>query len=323
MDYQDYYNILGVGKDASEKEIKSAYRKLARKYHPDVNPGDQASEEQFKRVNEAYQVLSDPEKRAKYDRFGAQWEQYERAGGQPQDFDWGAWQAQPGAGRSYGRTVSAEEFEQMFGGGGAGGGFSNFFESLFGGGGRPQRDIFGEGQAYQPRPRRGRDQEHAVEVTLEEAFHGSTRTLHYEDGRRIQAKIPRGVDTGSRIRLGGQGGPGAGGAADGDLYLRVEVSPHPTFRRDGDDLLTTVPVDLYTAVLGGKATVSSLDRSVQLTIPPETPNGKVFRLQGLGMPKLRSPEQRGDLYATVEVQLPRQLDGREKQLFEQLREMRD
>jgi curved DNA-binding protein len=211
----------------------------------------------------------------------------------------------------------------MFGGGGAGGGFSDFFESLFGGGGRTQRDIFGEGQAYQPRPRRGRDQEHAVEVTLEEAFHGSTRTLHYEDGRRIQAKIPRGVNTGSRIRLGGQGGPGAGGAAAGDLYLRVEVSPHPTFRRDGDDLLTTVPVDLYTALLGGKATVSSLDRSVQLTIPPETPNGKVFRLQGLGMPKLRSPEQRGDLFATVEVQLPRQLNGREKQLFEQLREMRD
>jgi len=319
MDYQDYYRVLGVGKDASEGEIKRAYRKLARKHHPDVNPGDEAAEEQFKRINEAYQVLSDPEKRAKYDRFGAQWEQYERAGGRPQDFDWGAWQAQPGAGRSYTRTVSPEEFEQMFGGGG---GFSDFFETLFGGGGRRQSSFFDDQQTYQPRPRRGRDQEHVVEITLEEAFHGTTRALQFEDGRRIEAKIPPGVDTGSRVRLGGQGGAGAGGAAAGDLYLRIEVIPHPTLRRDGDDLLTTVPVDLYTVVLGGKATVSSLDRSVQLTVPPETPNGKIFRLQGLGMPRLRSPDQRGDLYATVEVQLPQQLSQREKQLFEQLREMR-
>ena len=154
MDYQDYYSVLGVGKDASEGEIKRAYRKLARKYHPDVNPGDKASEEQFKRVNEAYQVLSDPEKRGKYERFGAQWEQYERAGGQPQDFDWGAWQPQPGAGQSYTRTVRAEEFEQMFGGGGAGG--FDFFETLFGSTGRGQYEVFGEGQAYQPRPRRGK-----------------------------------------------------------------------------------------------------------------------------------------------------------------------
>ena len=323
MDYQDYYSILGVGKDASDKEIKSAYRKLARTYHPDVNPGDEASEEQFKRINEAYQVLSDPDKRQKYDRFGAQWEQYERAGGQPHDFDWGAWQAQPGAGRSYSRTVSPEEFEQMFGGGGAGGGFSDFFQTLFGGAGRRQSGFYGDPQAYQARPRRGRDQEHVVEVTLEEAFHGTTRALQYEDGRRIDAKIPRGVDTGSRIRLSGQGGPGAGGADAGDLYLRVELIPHPTFRRDGDDLLVTVPVDLYTAVLGGKAAVDSLDRSVQLTVPPETPNGKIFRLQGLGMPRLRSPEQRGDLYATVELQIPQRLSQREKELFEQLREIRE
>jgi curved DNA-binding protein len=209
------------------------------------------------------------------------------------------------------------------GGGGGGGGFSDFFETLFGGGGRSQRPFYGDQQAYQARPRRGRDQEHMVEVTLEEAFRGTTRTLQYEDGRRIEAKIPPGVDAGSRVRLSGQGGSGTGGAASGDLYLRVEMLPHPTFQRDGDDLLTTVPVDLYTAVLGGKTSVSSLDRTVQLTIPPETPNGKVFRLRGLGMPKLRTPDQRGDLYATVEVQLPTQLDQEEKGLFEQLRAKRE
>jgi curved DNA-binding protein len=319
MEYQDYYSVLGVGKDASEQQIKRAYRKLARKHHPDVNPGDKASEEQFKRINEAYQVLSDPEKRKKYDRFGAQWEQYERAGGRPQDFDWGAWQAQPGAGGTHTRTVGPEEFEQMFGGAG---GFSDFFETLFGGSGRRQSGIFGDQEYYQPRPRRGRDQEHAVEITLEDAFHGATRTLQFEDGHRIEAKIPRGVDTGSRVRLGGQGGPGAGGGTAGDLYLRIEVVPHPMFRRDKDDLLVTVPVDLYTALLGGKTTVSSVDRSVQLTIPPETANGKIFRLQGLGMPNLRNPDRRGDLYATVEVQIPQGLDQREKGLFEQLREIR-
>jgi curved DNA-binding protein len=212
----------------------------------------------------------------------------------------------------------------MFGGGGGGGGgFSDFFETLFGGGGRAQSSFFGDQQTYQARPRRGRDQEYAVEITLQEAFRGTTRALQFEDGRRIEAKIPPGVDTGSRVRLGGQGGAGAGGAAAGDLYLRVDVILPPTFRRDGDDLLTNVPVDLYTAVLGGKATVSSLDRSVQLTIPPETRNGRIFRLQGLGMPNLRSPGQRGDLYATVKVQLPERLSQREKRLFEQLREMRE
>ena len=325
MEYKDYYEILGVDKNASQAEIKKAYRKLARQYHPDVNPGDSSAEEQFKNINEAYEVLSDPEKREKYDRFGSQWQQFERAGGQAQDFDWGQWSAQqPGGGRAGYRSVSPEEFEQMFGGRGAGG-FSDFFETLFGGGagrrGGFRTTDFG-GQQYQPRPQQGRDIEHEVEITLEEAFHGTTRSLQYEGGRQIRARIPRGVSTGSRVRLSGQGQPGAAGGAAGDLYLVVDVLPDETFDRDGDDLRVTVPVDLYTALLGGSVAVPTIDRQVKLTIPPETDNGKAFRLSGLGMPRLRNPEERGDLYAIVSVQLPDNLSEREEELFRELRELR-
>lgn len=323
MDYKDYYAILGVSKSATEDEIKKAYRKLARKHHPDVNPGDATAEERFKDINEAQEVLLDPEKRKLYDRFGAQWEQYQRAGGQAQDFDWSQWQGQrsgqPGGQRTSYRTVSPEEFEELFG---SQGGFSDFFESLFGGGmgSRRRSSDFG-GFAQQQataRPHRGRDQEHEIEITLEEAFHGTTRTLEWEDGKRIEAKIPPGVKNGSRIRLSGQGGYGSGGGQAGDLYLKVKVLPHERLQREGADLKTEIPVDLYTAVLGGQVPVRSLDRTVNLTIPPETDNGKQFRLRGLGMPKLRDPDKRGDLYAIVSIQIPRNLSEREKQLFRQL-----
>jgi curved DNA-binding protein len=328
MEYKDYYEILGVSRDVSQAELKRAYRKLARQYHPDVNPGDASAEERFKEINEAYEVLSDPEKRQKYDQFGSQWRQYERAGGRPEDFDWAQWGAQPGAGQAGSgyRSVSPEEFEQMFGGG-----FSDFFETLFGGrggvrtGGYGAGPDFGAGQQrqYQARPRPGRDVEHPVDITLEEAFHGTTRQLQYEGGRTIQAKIPRGVKTGSRIRLSGQGQPGAAGGQAGDLYLVVNVLPDSRFDRNGDDLTVDVPVDLYTAVLGGSAIVSGMDRQVRLTIPAGTENGKVFRLSGLGMPKLNNPDERGDLYAAVEVQLPTNLSEREKELFEELRNLRE
>lgn len=330
MEVKNYYDVLGVSKNASQDEIRKAYRKLARKYHPDVNPGDEAAEDRFKEINEAYEVLSDPDKRKKYDQFGAQWRQYERAGGRPEDFDWSQWQSQPGgrAGTGY-RTVSPEEFEQMFGGAG---GFSDFFETLFGGrAGRSAQgrsgfdfsDFGGARQRVRPRPRAGRDVEHQVEITLEEAFHGTTRSLQYEDGRQIQAKIPPGVKTGSRIRLSGQGQPGAAGGEAGDLYLKVKVLTHERFDREGDDLHVTVPIDLYTVMLGGEVVVPSIDREVRLNIPPETNNGKVFRLSGLGMPTLRDPEKRGDLYATVEVQLPQNLSQQEEALFKELRDKRE
>jgi curved DNA-binding protein len=278
MKVRDYYQTLGVPRDASTKEIKKRYRKLAQQYHPDKNPGDTASEEKFKEINEAYEVLSDADKRRKYDQFGAQWQQFERSGGRPEDFSWGSWAAgaQPGGGHT--RTISQEELAQMFGSGGMGGsGFSDFFEMLFGGG-RGTARGFGQGSsdsfAGSTRSRRGRDMEHTIQVTLEEAFQGTTRQLQWEDGQTISAKIPRGVKDGS-------------------------------------------------VLLGGKVEVATLERSVNLTIPAETANGKQFRLRGLGMPRLRQPDQHGDLYVTVEVQLPDKLSEKEKSLFEQLRKLRD
>jgi curved DNA-binding protein len=320
MEYKDYYKTLGVSKSAEEKEIKKAYRKLARQYHPDVNPDDASAESRFKEINEAYEVLSDADKRKMYDQFGSQWQQYQRAGGSPNDF-WQQWQAQRGGPRTQSRTVSQEDIEQMFGGSG---GFSDFFESLFGGRGNQAGGFdyggFTSRQQANPRPRRGQDVEHPIQITLEEAFQGATRQLQWEDGRTLTAKIPRGVKTGSRIRLSGQGGSGAAGA--GHLFLKVELLPHPTFQREDDDLKLAVVVDLYTAVLGGRVEVATIDRTVQLTIPPETANGKVFRLRGLGMPRLKKPDERGDLFATVDVTLPTALSEAEKELFRQLRELR-
>lgn len=324
MEYKDYYKILGVSKNADKDEVKKAYRKLARQFHPDVNPGDSVAEDKFKEINEAYEVLSDPEKREKYDHFGTQWQQYSRSGGRPEDFDWTSWGAGPSGG-TYTRTVTPEELEQILGGGfgadfgGGLGGFSDFFEMLFGN--LSQRGGFG-GRERSVRVRRGRDSEQQVQISLEEAFRGTNVSLQWEGGRRIEAKIPPGVRTGSRVRLGGQGEPGASGGQAGDLFLKVRVRPHPTIKRDGDDLRVDLSVDLYMALLGGKVSVPTLDRTVELTIPSETANGKTFRLRGLGMPKLRSPEQRGNLYVTVQVKLPDDLSEKEKRLFQELSDLR-
>jgi curved DNA-binding protein len=332
MEYKDYYKTLGVRKDASADEIKKAYRKLARKHHPDVNPGDKGAEEKFKNINEAYEVLSDEDKRSKYDRFGAEWQQFSGSGGRPQDFNWGAWGAGQPGGAQY-RTVSPEEFEQMFGGGGRSSGFSDFFETLFGamGGATPgggarsgfggsytsADDLFGGMGARQPQQL---DQEHPIQVTLEEAFHGTTRSLQWENGKRVEARIPRGVRTGSKVRLSGQGGATDGRA--GDLYLKVEVLPHALYERDGDDLRMTLAVDLFTALLGGKVNVPTLDKSVNLTIPEGTRNGKTFRLTKLGMPKLRKPDERGDLYVTISIDLPAKLSDEEKRIVREWQELR-
>jgi curved DNA-binding protein len=309
MEYKDYYKILGVSKDADEKTIKKAYRKLARQYHPDMNPDDAQAEERFKDANEAYEVLSDAEKRQMYDRFGSQWQQYQRAQDQPGY----------GGGSPYGQTISPEEFERIFGRGGFGGttgaggasGFSSFFDALFGQMGGT--GGFGGTSAYgqaQPRPRRI---EQEVDITLEEAFNGTSRLLTRPDGSSFEAKIPPGVKTGSKVKLRG--------AVDGqDVYLKIVVRPHKQFEVEGDDLRVTVPVDLYTAVLGGKANVPTIDKTVRLTIPAGTTNGRVMRLRGLGM-RQKSGE-RGDLYAKLEVSLPTNLSDDEKALFEQLRDLR-
>jgi len=316
MQYRDYYQTLGVSKTASQDEIKKAYRKLARQYHPDVNPDDPNAEEKFKDINEAYQVLSDQDKREKYDRFGSQWKQYQQTGGRPEDFDWSQWAARGQRGGTQYRTVNQAEFEQMFGGGL--GGFSDFFETLFGGMGGFRQAGRTPSRTNPQALRQGRDIEHPVEISLEEAFRGTTRVLNYEDGRRIEAKIPPGVKTGSKIRLSGQGSQGPRGA--GDLYLKVAVRGHRKYRREGDNLRIDQPVEFFTALLGGKVKVSTIDKTVELTIPPETDSGKTFRLKGLGMPLLNKPKKRGDLYVTVQIQVPKELSADQKKIFKDLSE---
>lgn len=319
MEYKDYYRILGVDRKADAKEIKKAYRKLARKYHPDVNSSDTAAANKFQDINEANEVLSDPAKREQYDRLGSHWQQYQQSGGKPEDFNWGE-RAAGNQNYSY-RTVNPEEFEELFG---TGGGFSDFFTNLFGGGARQQNPGDRGGQQFyqQVRPRQGGNLEHSLQVNLSEAYHGTKRSLQWEDGRKIDVKIPRGVNTGSRVRLKGQGQAGTGGGGSGDLYLSIDVLPDNRFLRDNDDLKTTVSADLFTMLLGGKLAVSGIDRTVNLPIPPETRNGESFRLRGLGMPKINNPEQRGDLYVTVETVLPQKLTAKEKELLEQWKSLR-
>jgi len=315
MDYRDYYQILGISKGASDKEIKQAYRKLARKYHPDVNSGDKGAEERFKEINEAYQVLSDPEKRQKYDHLGADWQRWQQSGGSPDGFDWSRWTTggAPGYGAQYG---SAEDLGDLFGGGSV----SDFFRQVFGGGmggfgaqGSPR------GRRYTARPQAGRDIEQEVEITLYEAYHGATRIME-KDGRRLEIKIPPGARTGTKVRLAGEGSPGAMGGPAGHLYLRVKVAPDPRFERKGDDLYADVQIDLYTALLGGKVNVPTMTGPVVLTIRPETQNGRTIRLRGKGMPKLREKDAYGDLYAKMDVQLPTDLNDRQRELIAELRQ---
>jgi DnaJ-class molecular chaperone len=327
VEFKDYYKTLGVSKTASEKELKAAYRKLARKHHPDVNPGDKGAEAKFKELNEAYEVLGDPEKRKKYDELGANWRQYEQAqqagygaggpfpGGSPfgGGYSGGAWNVNVGGPGGY-RTMTPDEMEDLFGGGGESP-FSDFFKTFFGG-------DFAREQRGRTSP--GRDLEHEIELSLEEAFSGTTRRLTIQqDGqaRTIDVRIPAGVKTGSRVRAAGGGEAGAHGGAAGDLYLRVRLRPHPTFEVRGHDLHAKVPVPLTTAVLGGEAQVPTLTGPVRLKVPELTQSGQTFRIKGHGMPTVGKPKERGDLYATADVVLPKKLSEQEKKLFEELKRL--
>jgi DnaJ-class molecular chaperone len=348
MEYKDYYKILGVGKSAGADDLKKAYRKLARKYHPDVNPGDKSAEARFKEINEAYEVLSDPEKRKRYDTLGPNWQEQFGFGGAP---------AGAGSRRSYGSRQSggglSYDFEDPTG-------FSDFFEALFGrrgtatsagaGGARGgTRTATGTRTTMEDLLRQpGANIEQSVEVALQEAYMGTTKTFIIqspetcptcggkgevgkrvcptcagagvsERTKRIEVKIPPGVDTGSRIRVAGEGQPGLNGGPRGDLYLIVALKPDPVFERKGDDLIEDVPVPLTTVMLGGEVPVDLPDgKRVLLTIPPETQNGQTFLLRGKGMPRLRSGGQ-GNLLARVRVVLPTRLTPRERELFQQLR----
>jgi curved DNA-binding protein len=325
MEFKDYYQTLGVAKTASDKELKQAYRKLARKHHPDVNPGDKAAESKFKEINEAYEVLGDPEKRKKYDELGANWRMYEQA--QQQGYAWpggggspfgggqgGAWTINMGGPGGY-RTMSEDEMQEIFG---TEDPFSDFFKTFFGGGGAREAGRARQGRGGR---QKGRDIEHEVELTLEEAFHGATRRVSIKEGghaRTVDVRIPAGVKDGSRVRAAGEGGSGANGGSAGDLYLRVTIRPHAIFERKGADLHTKVAVPVTTAVLGGEAQVPTVTGAVRLKIPETTQNGQVFRLKGHGMPSVGKPDVKGDLYATVEVQLPRVLTAEQRRHFEAL-----
>jgi curved DNA-binding protein len=328
MDYKDYYKIMGVDKKATAKDIKAAYRKLARQHHPDVNPGNKQAEAKFKEINEAYEVLGDEAKRKKYDELGAHWKDYEQwqksggeAGGQP--FDWNKYGFSRGARRGGGaqyQTMTEEDMQNLFGDSGP---FSGFYNSFFGD--EPGMGPRGRSRTT-ARARRGQDFEQPIEVSLEEAYNGTTRTFQMEDGsgktRRIEAKIPAGVQEGSKVRLAGQGGPGVGGGPAGDLYLVVSIAPHYLFERKGDDLHSKLSVPLTTAILGGEVTVPNLNGKVVLKIPAETQNGRVFRLKGKGMPRLDNPQHHGDLFAEIDVVLPEKLTEKERELFEEFAKLR-
>ena len=321
MEFRDYYATLGVTKASTEKEIKQAYRKLARKHHPDVNPGDKRAETRFKEINEAYEVLGDPAKRKKYDELGANWRAYEQAEarGGPNPFA-GRWDVNVGGGGRGGggvRTMTQEEMEELFGNSTP---FSDFFTTFFGGG--PVGAEARHGRGGRGRQRAGRDIEHEMELTLEDAYHGAMRRLSFRhDGhaRTVDVRIPAGVGDGSRVRVAGEGEHGVGGASAGDLFLRLRLLPHAEFERKGLDLYAKVPLVVPTAVLGGEAEVNTLgSKPVRLRIPPLTQNGQVFRLKGYGMPKVGHPEEKGDLYARVEVQLPTELSPAEREHYEAL-----
>ncbi len=290
MDFKDYYEILGVAPDADKKVIQQTFRKLARKHHPDVNPGNKDAEEKFKTYNEAYQVLSDVKQRKKFDELRAQYQQWQKTGNHQQDFDWQNWSVKASKG-TRSQTVHVEDLEDMFGSDAP---YSDFFASLFG---------RGQSQGHPPGPRRGRDVEYAVDLTLDEAFHGAERLLEI-DGRRIKAGLPAGVRTGSRVRLAGQGEPGANSGPAGDLFMIVNILTNETFEREGDNLHMEVPVDFFTAIVGGEIRIPSLERPLILNIPPRTNAGQSFRLRGKGMPHLGDSKMRGDLFALVRLVLP-------------------
>lgn len=318
MDFKDYYSSLGVAKTASQKEIKAAYRKLARKHHPDVNQGDKSAEGRFKEINEAYEVLGDPDKRKKYDELGANWRQYEQAGAAGGNPFAGAGGFNPGQG-GY-RTVTQDDLNDMFGGGHP---FSDFFETFFGGGQPGAQQARGRGRARAARA--GRDVEDELELSLEDAYHGAMRRFsiqHEGEARTVDVRIPAGVNEGSRVRVAAEGERGSGGGKPGDLYLRIRLAPNPQYERKGRDLYTRVAIPLTTAVLGGEADVKTLGgKSLRLKIPPTTQNAQVFRLKGHGMPVSGKKDEYGDLYATVDVQMPKELTPEQRTHFEALQKL--
>lgn len=331
--FEDYYETLGVDRDASQDEIQRAYKKLARKYHPDVSD-DPDAEDKFKAINEAYEVLKDPEKRKKYDKLGQNWKEGDR------------FQPPPGWDDNVRVNMGGQGFEDIFGGAaGAGGGFSDFFESMFGqqpgrgrGGRTRQRQSWGHSpfqqQRREPVSRKGRSHEVEFPVTLKDLYDCAekriTLPIEYRDAqgrthqetKKYKVKIPRGTTDGSTIRLKGQGEPGSGGGEAGDLLLKVNVAPHPLFEVDGVDLYTDIDLAPWEAALGTEVFVPTLDGRVRMQVPAGASSGQKLRLRGKGLPKSKSGE-RGDLYVEIQIAVPEDLSDEQRQLFEQLEQVSD
>jgi len=290
MDYKDYYKILSVNRKASDDEIRKAYRKLAKQYHPDYNPNDKQAEEKFKEINEAYEVLSDTKKRSYYDRVGSDYSQWQRRGA-PGDFNWGEYGGFPG-----GTRVNMDDLNELFGSGG----FSDFFQTIFGmGGARPSSRS--QPQGYQQE----------LDISFEEAYKGTTRLIE-SNGKQKRVRIPAGVRTGSKVRVAGAGPNGL------DLYLIVDVAEDSRFERRGNDLHTTATVDIFTAILGGEAEVETLEgKKIKLNIPSGTQPEQVFRLAGRGMPHVRDPKDKGDMFVKLKVQVPKYLSSKQRELIEE------
>jgi curved DNA-binding protein len=305
MEYKDYYKILEVDKSASKEDIKKKYKKLARKYHPDVNPGNKEAEEKFKAINEAHEVLSDEEKRKKYDTLGADWKRYEQAG-DAGGFDWEQYAQAGGRGRQ--RHYTNADFNQ--------GDFSDFFSSVFG-------DMGGGGRSSQRRTMAFKGQDYAAELTLttEEAYQGVQKTITVT-GKNLRITIKPGVEDGQTIRLKGNGAPGANGGENGDLYITLRIAPDPRYTRQGSDLYVDTPVPVYLAALGGEALVHYPGGQVKIKIKPGTQNGTLLRLKGKGFPVYNQAHQQGDLFVKVNLQLPENLTDQEKDLFRQLAQNR-
>jgi curved DNA-binding protein len=291
----DYYKILGLERNASEKDIKSAYRKLARKYHPDLNPNDKEAKKRFQEINEANEVLSDPEKRKKYDQYGKDWqhaEEFQRAEQQQQQS------------RKYSSTTTG------FPGADEESGFSDFFENLFGGFGRTSGG--GRNVKY-----RGEDYTAELELSLRDAYTTHKRELSI-NGKKIRITIPAGIENGQTIKISGHGGPGINGGPNGDLFIKFAIAKDPGFKRLGNDLHTMADIDIYTAILGGELIIDTLDGKIKLHVKPETQNGSKIKLKGKGFPVYKSNNEFGDLYVTFSVRIPQNLSEKEKELYTQL-----
>ncbi|TYP92118.1 curved DNA-binding protein [Fodinibius salinus] len=334
MEYKNYYDILGVGKNASQDEIKKAYRKKAAKYHPDKNPDDPSAEEKFKEVGEAYEVLKDPEKRELYNKVGKDWKKYQRAGGNAQDFNWSDYTQQ---GQSRGRRQQRQtnfDINDLFNGGaqqgrartGQGGSFSSFFETIFGGGGGGNPFEQARGQRTRTQQRRTQNKNTKknitanVTISLQEAYNGTSRTVRIGN-EKMKVEIPAGIRDGQKLKLKGKGSTKVRGGQRGDLVLKVNIDMPEGYKRKGKNLYYDHPVDLYTAVLGGKTIVNTLGGKAKITIPAGTSGGSTFRLNGMGMPAFKNSSTKGDFFARIQIQVPETLSDEEKELFKKLSDL--